>query len=61
MSKLVSPSKVKALALEIAARHRPTAGFARVSKEFVDAIEQIARKAIADRVQRHPSLGITLR
>ena len=58
---IVSPSKVKKLALEIASHCRPTAKFTRVSKEFCDAIEAAARAAIVARVKSHPSKGVTLK
>jgi len=58
---IVSPSKVRQLALSVARVCRPTAGFTRVSKEFIDAIEASTRAAITARVKSHPSKGTTLK
>ncbi len=61
MTGIVSPIKVKQLALEIAAQHRSAANFTRVSKDFINAVEADARAFILDRVKRHPSRGRTLK
>ncbi len=61
MAGIISPTKVKQYALEIAAEHRAAANFTRVSKEFVDAVEANARAFILDRVKRHPTRGVTLK
>lgn len=58
---LTSPTKIRQLALDTAKACRPAARFTRVSKEFIDAIEAATRRAVIDRVQRHPSLGTTLK
>jgi hypothetical protein len=58
-SKLTSPSNVRQLALEYAARTRAH-GFTRVSKKFFEAVEINARNFIKDRINRHPSRGKTL-
>ncbi len=58
---IVSPSKVRQLALDTAKTCRPTAKFQRVSKDFIDAIEAHTRAAIVARVKSHPSKGVTLK
>ena len=58
---LTSPTKIRKLALATAKSCRPHAGFTRVSKEFIDAIEAAARATVVDRVKRHPSIGKTLK
>lgn len=58
---IVSPSKVRVVALVVAADCRKAAGFKRVSREFILAIEAAARAAVVDRVKRHPSKGVTLK
>lgn len=58
---IVSPSKVRALALATARACRPAAKFSRVSQEFIDAIEAATRAAVVARVKTHPSRGVTLK
>lgn len=58
---IVSPSKVRALALATAQACRPAAQFARVGQDFIDAIEAATRAAIVHRVKSHPSKGVTLK
>lgn len=57
---VLARSKVKQLALEVAAEHRAAANFTRVSKSFIDAAERDVQAFILDRVKRHPSKGVTL-
>lgn len=58
---IVSPSKIRELALSVATNNRPAAKFARVSKEFIQAIEAQTRAAVVARVMSHPSKGVTLK
>ncbi len=56
---LISPSKVRRHALEIAKANRAQK-FTRVSKSFLDAVEANAKNFIHGRVMKHPSKGRTL-
>lgn len=56
---VTKPSKVKELALTIASQNRPK--FKRCGKSFLDRIEARARAMIVDEVNRHPSIGMTLK
>lgn len=60
MKNIISRANVKKLALEVSAQHR-AGKFTRVSKDFLDRIEAITKQAIVSEVQRHPSVGITLK
>ncbi len=51
---------MKKLALEVSAQHR-AGKFTRVSKDFLDRIEAITKRAIVSEVRRHPSVGKTLK
>ena len=57
---LLNKKAVKNLALFFAEQLRPSAGFTRVSSEFINAVESLVRNAIRDRVFSHPSRGKTL-
>lgn len=63
--RLTSPSKVRAYALESAAREGVFRFryhlFTGVSKSFVDAVERNARAFVEDRVRRHQLRGITFK
>lgn len=61
MSSLLNKAKVRALALSVAAKERPAAGFTRVGSDFLEAIESTVRIAITNRIKQHPSKGITLK
>ena len=54
-------SKVKQTALDYASRHRPTNKFSRVSASFLERIEFATHRYIHEEVQRHPSIGRTLK
>ena len=56
---LISPSKVRKLALFIAEANRAKK-FTRVSREFLDAVETNVRQFVQSRVMHHPSKGKTL-
>tara|TARA_R100000458_G_scaffold31613_1_gene29009 strand:+ start:2066 stop:2248 length:183 start_codon:yes stop_codon:yes gene_type:complete len=60
MKNIISRSNVKKLALEVSAQHR-AGKFTRVSKDFLDRIEAITKRAIVSEVRRHPSVGKTLK
>jgi hypothetical protein len=57
----INKANVRRLALEYARTLRPVCGFTRVSESFVSAILYDTLTTIKDRVQRHPSRGVTLR
>ena len=60
MKNIISRANVKKLALEVSQQDR-AGKFTRVSKDFLDRIEAITKRAIVAEVQRHPSVGITLK
>lgn len=60
MKNIISRANVKKLALEVSQQNR-AGKFTRVSKDFLDRIEAITKRAIVSEVQRHPSVGITLK
>tara|TARA_R100000808_G_scaffold24260_1_gene55416 strand:+ start:1696 stop:1878 length:183 start_codon:yes stop_codon:yes gene_type:complete len=60
MKNIISRTNVKKLALEVSAQHR-AGKFTRVSKDFLDRIEAITKRAIVSEVRRHPSVGKTLK
>ena len=60
MKNIISRTNVKKLALEVSAQHR-AGKFTRVSKDFLDRIEAITKRAIVSEVRRHPSVGNTLK
>jgi hypothetical protein len=49
------------LTLHLAANHRPTQGFNRVSKEFLERIDAKVRNLILTEIKSHPSKGKTLK
>jgi hypothetical protein len=57
---IISRSNVKKLALEVSEQDR-NGKFKRVSKDFLDRIEAVTKRAVVSEVQRHPSIGITLK
>lgn len=57
---IISRSNVKRLALEVSEQDR-NGKFKRVSKDFLDRIEAVTKRAVVSEVQRHPSIGITLK
>ena len=57
---IISRSNVKKLALEVSEQDR-SGKFKRVSKDFLDRIEALTKRAVVSEVQRHPSVGITLK
>ena len=56
---ILNRSAARRYALEFALANRPK--FTRVSQEFLDRIEARAKAVIQAEVQRHPSLGVTLK
>lgn len=56
---LISPSRARRWALEIARAHRAHK-FTRVGRSFLDAAEAHARAFVRARVMQHPSKGRTL-
>ena len=60
MKNIISRTNVKKLALEVSAQHR-AGKFTRVSKDFLDRIEAITKRAIVSEVRRHPSVGKPLK
>jgi len=60
MKNIISRTNVKRLALEVSAQHR-AGKFTRVSKDFLDRIEAVTKRTIVSEVQRHPSVGKTLK
>ena len=59
MSLILNRSAARRYALEFARANRPK--FTRVSQEFLDRIEARVKALIQAEVQRHPSLGVTLK
>lgn len=61
---MITRDNIRDMALDYAKRARPFHPFRRVSKRFIDDMEYVARRALAnaleDRIDRHPSKGVTL-
>jgi hypothetical protein len=57
--KATSKSHIRRIALNYAAAHRAHR-FTRVSDDFLTAVEMNALQFISDRINRHPSRGVTL-
>jgi hypothetical protein len=57
----INAKAVRELALHLAAAHRPTQGFNRVSKEFLERIDAKVRNLVLNEVKTHPSKGHTLK
>ena len=56
----INKAAVKKLALEYAKANR-AGRFTRVGKEFFERINAMVRNVITNEVQRHPSIGKTLK
>lgn len=56
---LINTKHCKEFALGYAAANRPK--FKRVGKSFLQRVEARLRNIITEEVQRHPSLGVTLK
>lgn len=57
----INAKSCRELALHLATAHRPTQGFNRVSKEFLERIDAKVRNLILAEVKIHPSKGRTLK
>jgi hypothetical protein len=57
----INAKAVRELALHLASAHRPTQGFTRVSKEFLERIDAKVRNLVLNEVKTHPSKGSTLK
>lgn len=60
MYTLINKQNVKRLALELSAANR-AGKFTRVSADFIERIEGRLKQLISAEVQRHPSIGKTLK
>lgn len=60
MRSLTSPTNVKKFALDVSEKHR-AGKFKRVSQEALDRWEARLKSIIIDDIQRHPSVGITIK
>lgn len=60
MSNLLNKSATKQYALRVSKELR-AGKFKRVSKRFLDDLEDTLRRTISSRVQAHPSIGVTLK
>jgi hypothetical protein len=59
--KYLNAKACRELTLHLAAAHRPTQGFNRVSKEFLLRIDARVRNLILAEIKSHPSKGKTLK
>lgn len=57
MTSLLNRKAVRELSLRIASPR----GFTRVSKTFLDRVEEHVAKIVEAEIHRHPSMGATLR
>lgn len=57
MTSLLNRKAVRELSLRIASPR----GFTRVSKTFLDRVEEHVTKIVEAEIHRHPSMGATLR
>jgi hypothetical protein len=59
LTRATSPTHVKKIALQYA-RAKRAHPFKRVSETFLNAVEANSRAFILNRVEKHPSKGVTL-
>ena len=57
---LINKKAVKAYALGVSESKR-AGKFKRVSAQFLDRVEFIVRETVRKEIERHPSLGVTLK
>lgn len=60
MAWVINKKNVRSFALEISRRDRG-GRFKRVSGQFMIDINSMVMEAIKDKIQRHPSVGITIK
>jgi hypothetical protein len=59
--KFINAKACRDFALEAAKVHRPAHPFERVSKEFLEQLNNDIRNLIISRVRNHPSVGKTIK